>query len=260
MTGGLSAQVVAVAAAAASALVLTSADTSSTRLARLSRRSAARKPPAASLEEAAAPSSSNGSRRRLVAVAVAGASVAVTLGGGLGVVLGVLAAVGGYLALGRLEPRTVRQRREQVARDLPAAASLLGAAVSAGATPVAAIEVVAMAVGGPLGDDLQRLAASARLGGDLMAGSNVSGAGAPVAPLVRVITRSVHTGAPLAAALDRLAADLQAQRRLQVERRARSVGVRAAAPLGLCFLPGFLLVGVVPVVAGIASTVLGFAL
>jgi hypothetical protein len=33
--------------------------------------------------------------------------------------------------------------------------------------------------------------------------------------------------------------------------------VLATAPLGLCFLPAFVLVGIVPVVAGLASSFLG---
>jgi hypothetical protein len=32
--------------------------------------------------------------------------------------------------------------------------------------------------------------------------------------------------------------------------RARAVGVKAALPLGVCLLPAFVLVGVVPLVAG----------
>jgi hypothetical protein len=43
-----------------------------------------------------------------------------------------------------------------------------------------------------------------------------------------------------------LAGDLRRRRRAAAEQRARSVGVRAAAPLGLCFLPAFVLIGVVP--------------
>ncbi len=38
-----------------------------------------------------------------------------------------------------------------------------------------------------------------------------------------------------------------------VEARARAAGVRSVAPLALCFLPAYLLVGVVPVVAGFAG-------
>jgi hypothetical protein len=37
---------------------------------------------------------------------------------------------------------------------------------------------------------------------------------------------------------------------------ARSAGVRAVAPLGLCFLPAFVLVGVVPTVVGLATAAL----
>jgi hypothetical protein len=36
----------------------------------------------------------------------------------------------------------------------------------------------------------------------------------------------------------------------------RRAGVLAAAPLGLCFLPAFVLVGVVPVVTGLAGSFL----
>ena len=110
---------------------------------------------------------------------------------------------------------------------------------------------------GPLGVELRRIAALTRLGGDFV-DARAGIVGDPgAARLVRVIARALDTGAPLAAALDRLAADLHAERRFEVDQRARSVGVRAAAPLGLCFLPGFLLIGIVPVIAGVARTVLG---
>jgi pilus assembly protein TadC len=40
------------------------------------------------------------------------------------------------------------------------------------------------------------------------------------------------------------------------EARAQRAGVLIAAPLGLCFLPAFLVLGVVPVVIGLAGEVL----
>jgi hypothetical protein len=49
----------------------------------------------------------------------------------------------------------------------------------------------------------------------------------------------------------RLAAELDQRSRAGVEERARAVGVKAAVPLGLCLLPSFLLIGVVPLVAGL---------
>ena len=39
----------------------------------------------------------------------------------------------------------------------------------------------------------------------------------------------------------------------QAKERARAVGVKAAVPLGLCLLPAFVLVGIVPVVAALLT-------
>ena len=46
---------------------------------------------------------------------------------------------------------------------------------------------------------------------------------------------------------------LASQARSRTDARARSVEVRAAAPLGVCFLPAFVLIGVVPMVVGVFS-------
>jgi len=56
--------------------------------------------------------------------------------------------------------------------------------------------------------------------------------------------------------LETAAADARHANRAEVEMRARSAGVRAVAPLALCYLPAYLLVGVVPIVAGFAGSVL----
>jgi Flp pilus assembly protein TadB len=156
-----------------------------------------------------------------------------------------------------MEPRAVVAERDRIARDLPVAAHLLSSALVAGAAPVAAIELVGGAIGGPLASHLRRVAAIVRLGGDLGATWRSVRSDDGLAPLGRTVARALETGAPLADALDRLAVDLRSRQRFEVDRRARSVGVRAAAPLGLCFLPAFLLVGVVPVVIGIATTIFG---
>ncbi len=62
--------------------------------------------------------------------------------------------------------------------------------------------------------------------------------------------RSTESGAPLADGLTRLAEDCRRERRTETQLRARKVGVKAAGPLAACFLPAFMLVGVVPTVAG----------
>ncbi|MEQ7007640.1 type II secretion system F family protein [Actinopolymorpha sp. B17G11] len=72
----------------------------------------------------------------------------------------------------------------------------------------------------------------------------------------RAMVRVWDSGAPLAVTLERLAADARRTRRARAEQKARAVGVRSAVPLALCFLPAFVLVGVVPLVAGAVSGLL----
>jgi hypothetical protein len=55
-------------------------------------------------------------------------------------------------------------------------------------------------------------------------------------------------------AVHRLAEELRERERADVEERARSIEVKAAAPLGLCLLPAFVVLGVVPMVAGVFSS------
>jgi len=66
-----------------------------------------------------------------------------------------------------------------------------------------------------------------------------------------VMSRASISGASPAAMLDALAVDQRERQRLAGEAAARRAGVAMVAPLGLCFLPAFVLLGVVPLVAGL---------
>jgi pilus assembly protein TadC len=70
----------------------------------------------------------------------------------------------------------------------------------------------------------------------------------------RTLARVESSGAPVADEVERLADDLERASLAAVEDRARSVGVKAAVPLGLCLLPAFLLIGIVPTVAGLLTS------
>jgi pilus assembly protein TadC len=61
----------------------------------------------------------------------------------------------------------------------------------------------------------------------------------------------------LAAAFERLAAQLRTERRAAAAVRAHRAGVKAMAPLAACFLPSFVCLGVVPVVVGVAKSAFG---
>jgi hypothetical protein len=65
------------------------------------------------------------------------------------------------------------------------------------------------------------------------------------------MVRAQRSGAPVTDEVARLADELDRRSRARVEDRARTVGVKAAVPLGVCLLPSFLLIGVVPLAAGL---------
>lgn len=179
--------------------------------------------------------------------------VATVLGGAFGVVCGVGAGIAVRRVLGRWVTAGADERRRRLAASLPLATELLAACMASGALPTAAATAVADATGGPLATELRRVVAALRLGGDPVASWFSLGGDDVLEPLGAAFSRSAASGAPLAAVLSDLAADLRTQQRLAAESEARRVGIRAAAPLGLCFLPAFILLGLVPIVAGLVG-------
>lgn len=192
-------------------------------------------------------------RGRLLWSVLAGAGTAALLGGLLALPAGLAAATATWIAATRLEPPALRRRRDEIRRDLPHVVTLLAAALRSGLDPAAAIDLVCRALPGPAAARLDPTAARLHLGGDVAAAWAGLTRDPELAPLGRTLARAHRTGAPVVAAVERLAADLAAQARADVEDRARAVGVRAAVPLGLCLLPAFLLLGIVPLAVSLAT-------
>jgi pilus assembly protein TadC len=193
--------------------------------------------------------------RRLVSV-LCGLSAAVLVGGWPGVAVGLATTVLLLRFLARLEPAARRRERERAALDLPYAADLLAAALRAGLPTERAVRVVAEALGGPVGD---RLAAVA---GSLGLGLTATDAWRPMYDLptgVRMaaaVARSADSGSALAGAFVRLADELRSARLAAVEAAGQRSGVLLVLPLGLCFLPAFVLAGIVPVIVAVLGDVL----
>ncbi|MEU6917707.1 type II secretion system F family protein [Streptomyces olindensis] len=192
-----------------------------------------------------------------VGVACAGWAL---VGGLTGVAVGLAGAVGMWRWRLRQEAAGAEARAPdlaEAARQLPLAADLLAACIAAGAGPVVAAQAVGEALGGPVGDALARGAAEVRLGGEPGAAwrrlAAVPGAGG----LARLLERADVSGLPAAAPVARLAAQARADWSRAATARARRAGVMVSAPVGLCFLPAFIAVGVLPVVIGLAGGVLG---
>ncbi|MYU37632.1 type II secretion protein F [Streptomyces sp. SID8358] len=143
-----------------------------------------------------------------------------------------------------------------VTAQLPLVADLLAACLSAGAGPRDAAEAVGESLGGPVGDRLVRTAAEIRLGGEPSEAWGRFGEIPGAARLARCLERAGATGAPAADPVSRVADEMRAERASAAVARAQRAGVLITAPVGLCFLPAFLAVGVAPVVIGLATGLL----
>ena len=165
------------------------------------------------------------------------------------------AAVGDRL-LARLEPAESRARTDGIVAALPAFTDLVAATVRAGVPPDRALRVCSTAVGGPLGEEVARVVTALELG--LAPERAWTGAGAVrgLEPLARAMVRGQARGSSPVAVLERCSLDARRIARSAALARAQAVGVAAAAPLGLCFLPAFVLVSVVPTVVGGLSSLL----
>lgn len=194
---------------------------------------------------------------QVAASAAVGLGASVLLGGLLGLAGGLVAGVGCWRLVGRMESPAVRRRRERLAAAVPHVVDLMAACLAAGLSPTAAVEQITEAVEPPVRDELAALSARLRLGVDPVTVWNDLAGHPQLGGLGRSLARATVSGASVADAMQRLADDLRRSARADVESRARSVGVKAAVPLGVCLLPAFVLVGVVPLVAGSVSVLVG---
>lgn len=214
---------------------------------------ALRAPPTSGAQPPSAPRTSP--RRRWVLAALTGVAATVLLGGPIGAVAGVVVTATAERLLRRDAEEDSRADRAGLVQELPGACDLLAVCLTAGVPAASALAAVAGAVPVPLGPRLAVIATLYRLGAEpRRAWADVPD---PLAPLGRVLVRAGESGAAVAPALRSLAADCRTEARAAAEAGVRRAGVWILAPLGLCFLPAFVCLGVVPLVLGIAADVFG---
>ena len=202
----------------------------------------------------AAPAPMGLRRFRPVLSGIGGAGGWAFVGGPVGLVTGLVCAVAVWVALGRGEDPAVVRRREQLLEDLPLGVDLLGACLDAGAAPESALTTVADAVGGPVAEEFLGLHHLIEVGVDPVRVWRSVARHPQLGPLGRAVVRAHESGASVSRAVHQLSAEIAERSRADVEVRARSIEVRASVPLGLCLLPAFVLLGVVPMVAGVFAS------
>lgn len=186
---------------------------------------------------------------------VAAAALLVALFGAVG---GVVAAGAAAFLWFRSRERRKRPERLPVTDDLPVLIGLLASGIRAGVTLPACLTAVSGAARGGLGEELAAVSEQLRLGAEPALAWRRSALPEPLVEVGRDLARATETGAPVADLLDRHVADLRRQVKARTTARIERMGVLVVAPLGLCFLPAFILVGVVPMAADLLTAALSY--
>ena len=164
----------------------------------------------------------------------------------------------GFLVSGWLEPARVQQRRQQLVLEAPQGLELFAACLAAGMPPRHACAAVVQAFGeGPLAEDLGQVLRGVELGVSEAQAWHSLARHPQLGPAAVDLARSADSGTSQVDVLRGHAAAAREQRRAALQQAARAVGVRSVLPLTTCFLPAFLLVGVVPTVASAVLQVFG---
>lgn len=171
-----------------------------------------------------------------------------------GFVVGVLTVGALDRWLGALPDRASVAAGRAAQRQLPLALELMAAALSAGAPTGTAVVLAAQGAGPPLSRQLLEVASSLRLGAGADEAWRAARDDPVLQPLGRLAIRSASSGAAMAQACRDLAARQRQCRVADAEAAIKRAGVLAVLPLALCFLPAFVLVGVVPVVVGLLGS------
>lgn len=200
-------------------------------------------------------------KRRILVALVMGVAVFAFLPGVGGFLLAMISAPITTIALGHLEPASLRRDRAELAAQQPIVLELLAASLAAGAAPARATSDVA-AVSPPASRAVLELVAShIRVGrSEALAWQELAAheSWAEVwGPVARDFSRAITSGAAAQQVLRTHATQARLAHRDLVERQAKKVAVRATMPLMCCYLPAFLLVGIVPIVVGTFTNTFG---
>lgn len=132
---------------------------------------------------------------------------------------------------------------------------LVAAMLDAGSGIGRSLELVAASASAKYSDALRPVVAALAIGADWETAWRSSAVRVPeVLELRDALGFAALTGAPSSAILYAQAARLRRERFRAAEKRAASLGVKLVVPLGLCSLPAFICLGVVPVLLALVPS------
>lgn len=159
-----------------------------------------------------------------------------------------------WCALVRPDGGRFRRKREPSELAVPDVLDLLALALDSGASTGGALRAVSDRLPGSVGAELRSVAAALEWGlPDEAAWSSAPSRWEPAGRALRLAARA---GVPPAGLLRHAAEDARRERLSRVEVETARLGVRLVLPLGLAFLPAFVLTTVLPVVLALAGSLL----
>jgi pilus assembly protein TadC len=189
-----------------------------------------------------------------VGAAAAGALGWAVAGNTAGLLFALAAAGAGLLAARR--GRSGRPVAREPDTELAAGWELLAVCLEAGLPVALAVTAAAEPLHGAVGARLRRTAGLLELGADAAAAWLAAEQLPALATFARAAGRSAGTGSALAQVARAEAERIRAGLLDTAQAKAQRAAVLITAPLGVCFLPAFLVLGIAPVVVGLAGEVL----
>ena len=194
--------------------------------------------------------------RRVLAAAAASLAAVVLIDAVLGPLPGWLLATGllcataaGAIGLGLIEPAATGRRSRRLVLDVPQALDLLAACLAAGLPVRNATAAVVEVFDGPVAEDLGYVARAVDVGLSDVAAWRALRDHAQLGEAAVDLARAVESGSRLVETLSYYADQARLRRAAAVESSAKAVGVRCVLPMMICFIPSFILLGVVPATA-----------
>jgi Flp pilus assembly protein TadB len=172
----------------------------------------------------------------------------IVVGGAVGIGLG--AAGAAVVALVRPRPPAGQVKPD----DVPFVVDLVAGCLASGAGFAEALEAAAVATDDGLREECRTVAAALRSGVPPDEAWRAWLSDPWLAPVARTAVRTTQSGAAAAEDLRRTSARLRARRRAAAQHNVRRASVWLVVPLGMCFLPAFVMVAVVPLVVGLVPS------
>jgi len=166
-----------------------------------------------------------------------------------GAALVVAGLAGGVASRDSALTREIASRNVGMIAELPAVADLLSLAVTAGESPLGALQRVARANGGPLRHELRRVLADVRVGLPVVAALDAFAARTTVTPLARFLDGlvvAIERGTPLADVLRSQATDVREAAKQQLIEAGGRKEIAMMVPVVFLVLPTVVLFAAYP--------------